>query len=177
MNDDDVRPYPTGELLESGRFLGGPGYPWAIMKGRIQGENGYIRLPVGHPWLELDDDNLDTKVWGGDAILYENRWLGFDTNHEGDVWPGTLEDRLGYPVKRLWSRNEMHRELYDLTLRASAATTPADPPVDAAGAQSRARGRVARAGAVALAVGVWVTADAIAWRALAWAVRRDEVGS
>lgn len=57
--------------------------------------NGYIRLPKDHPWRALEDIQSsgmpDVDVSGG--ITYgvdSGGWIGFDTLHAGDYWPGSM---------------------------------------------------------------------------------------
>ncbi len=59
------------------------------------GINGYVKLPDGHPWIELQlqidaDDVVD--VHGGVTFgpAYGN-WIGFDTMHAGDIWADSPE--------------------------------------------------------------------------------------
>lgn len=70
------------------------GIEWATRPAPLYGAvNGYVRLPDGHPWRELNDiqfdDQPDVDVNGG--ITYgvdDEGWIGFDTPHAGDYWPG-----------------------------------------------------------------------------------------
>lgn len=68
------------------------GIEWAIMRAPLYGAvNGYARLPAGHPWqrLDLQMGAVDVDVHGG--ITYgpdPDGWVGFDTLHSGDYWPG-----------------------------------------------------------------------------------------
>lgn len=69
------------------------GIEWATFEAPVYGAvNGYVRLPEGHPWLAFDlqmYDGPDVDVNGG--ITYgptDDRWIGFDTLHAGDYWPG-----------------------------------------------------------------------------------------
>lgn len=50
--------------------------------------NGYVRVPDGHPWFGLDYDDIDVEVHGG-LTFARAGWIGFDTLHSGDVWPGS----------------------------------------------------------------------------------------
>lgn len=49
--------------------------------------NGYVSLPVGHPWMRLHYDNIPVDVHGG--LTFKERikgvtWIGFDTAHAYD---------------------------------------------------------------------------------------------
>jgi hypothetical protein len=55
--------------------------------------NGYVAVPLEHPWYGLDCDEIDVDIHGGLTFSEEidNYWVfGFDTNHYGDNllnWP------------------------------------------------------------------------------------------
>lgn len=80
------------------------GINWVTKSAPVYGAvNGYVQLPEGHPWREAADiqhGNPDIDVHGG--ITYgvdENGWIGFDTLHAFDRWPGEAEywRRRGQP--------------------------------------------------------------------------------
>ena len=84
---------PSGfPVIESGAE---GGISWFIAEAPLWGAvNGYARLPEGHPWRELDlqcaDYERGPEVHGG--VTYgptEDGWIGFDTLHGGDNWPGS----------------------------------------------------------------------------------------
>lgn len=58
--------------------------------GGMPGLNGYVRLPGGHPWRDLDLQSVDyevVEVHGGITFgPTSDGWIGFDTGHGGDVW-------------------------------------------------------------------------------------------
>jgi hypothetical protein len=71
------------------------GYSYYIRRGPVGALCGYIGVPKGHPWFEVDYSALDSvDVHGGltfsgkltqvDQLLW---WLGFDCAHSYDVWP------------------------------------------------------------------------------------------
>ena len=64
------------------------GVVWATVEAPIYGAvNGYVKLPEGHPWAGLCTLVLDVDVNGG--ITYDmDGWIGFNTLHSGDYWPG-----------------------------------------------------------------------------------------
>lgn len=83
-------PTPRMTVIESGIE---EGIEWATCAAPMYGAvNGYVKLPEGHPWsgLELQmGDGPDIDAPGG--ITYgptDSGWIGFDTLHSGDYWPG-----------------------------------------------------------------------------------------
>jgi len=66
------------------------GIEWAVCPAPVAGVyNGYARLPDTHPWRRLDRDDIPVETHG--ELTYgpdEEGWIGFDTLHLGDVWPG-----------------------------------------------------------------------------------------
>lgn len=63
--------------------------------------NGYVQLPEGHPWNNLEGDRILAECHG--SINYgpdEQRWIGFDTRHWGDRWE---EDEPGFDEGIRWT--------------------------------------------------------------------------
>lgn len=62
------------------------GVEWTLRPGVAEDSwNGYVRLPDGHPWMGLGEDDIPVDVHGG--LTYKNGpWIGFDTVHAGDGW-------------------------------------------------------------------------------------------
>lgn len=67
------------------------GIHWMTAEAPIYGAvNGYAYVPPGHPWSDLNYDNISTDAPGG--LTFESGgWIGFDTLHGGDIWPGMPE--------------------------------------------------------------------------------------
>lgn len=96
----------------------------------LKSTNGYARLPEGHPFRTLDlqmDDYDKLHVHGG--ITYgptDDGWVGFDTSHAGDIWPGTPDllrgMNFGRPVIR-WT-HEMVEDTTRVLCEQIAATIP-----------------------------------------------------
>ena len=69
------------------------GIEWRVIEAPLYGAaNGYVILPEGHPWREkeLQFGDVDIDVHGG--ITYgpkDDGWIGFDTLHAWDKWPGS----------------------------------------------------------------------------------------
>lgn len=65
-------------------------YGWVAADAPSYGAvNGYVRLPDGHPWLAVENgyDIPNNVPWG--EITYQNgNWIGFDSMHSGQYWPG-----------------------------------------------------------------------------------------
>ena len=56
--------------------------------------NGYIGVPPGHPWFNVEYDSIAVDIHGGLTYSEKNLphydpdglwWLGFDTAHSGDT--------------------------------------------------------------------------------------------
>lgn len=80
----------TTEILRQGIYSG---IRWVAAHAPIYGAvNGYVRLPDGHPWLEVDDLwDIKTSVPWGEITYSSGNWIGFDTLHAGQFWPGQAE--------------------------------------------------------------------------------------
>jgi len=80
----------TNEVVASGEY---EGIPWVAARAPLYGAvNGYVKLPAGHPWLDVQErwEIVNSIPWG--EITYgSGRWIGFDTLHSGQYWPS--EDR------------------------------------------------------------------------------------
>lgn len=73
--------------------------------------NGYVRLPEWHPWLAFaDEHDADADVHGGLTYGPENRWIGFDTAHVGDVWSDAALD-VAVVSEEEAARGRRHRDL------------------------------------------------------------------
>lgn len=73
------------------------GIPWVTAAAPIWGAaNGYIKLPLGHPWLDMDTIDIPTgEGWCG--ITYgSGSWIGFDSLHSGQYWPGSGRPKKAY---------------------------------------------------------------------------------
>lgn len=77
---------PHMTALESGVENG---VEWATVRAPLYGAvNGYARVPEGHPWHGLDYDDIEADAPGG--LTYSTGgWIGFDTLHAWDAWPGS----------------------------------------------------------------------------------------
>lgn len=89
-------PWPHDEVVEHGIHAG---IPWVARRHPSDGMggqvNGYIKLPEDHSWV-TSMDYIDTGVpWGEITFHGAHGWIGFDTGHAGQWWPGSGEPR--YP--------------------------------------------------------------------------------
>ena len=88
----------TEGLTGPGTYMGTPffegemsGLTVRVVQG-FEAVNGYVKLPEGHPWLEIEEDwDIPSNVHGGITFRDNEGWIGFDTNHGWDVWPDLLE--------------------------------------------------------------------------------------
>lgn len=107
------------------------GIEWALLEAPFYGAvNGYARLPEGHPWRELDlmfDDCEVVDVHGG--VTYgpdEQGWIGFDTLHAWDIWPGKtpmFESDAYDPMNIHWTQQRVKEEALSLARQASKGAT------------------------------------------------------
>lgn len=114
MNDKLTAP-PRMTPLEHGTE---DGIDWATVRAPIYGAvNGYVRIPEDHPWHGLGYDDIDVEVHGG--LTYANEgWVGFDTLHAGDYWPGSPYRLEG---DRHWTAEQVAEETRALARRVAEA--------------------------------------------------------
>lgn len=81
-------PSPRMTLIDHGVENG---IPWVTCRAPMYGAaNGYVKIPPGHHWHGLGYDEINVDVHGGLTFGGGvSGWIGFDTLHSGDVWPGT----------------------------------------------------------------------------------------
>ena len=66
------------------------GIQWATCRAPMYGGlNGYARIPDGHPWHDLGYSEIEPFLaWDNELTYAKGGWIGFDTMHGGDIWPG-----------------------------------------------------------------------------------------
>lgn len=102
------------------------GIEWVTRHAPLFGAvNGYVRLPKGHPWRALEDIQFsempDVDVHGGITYGVDlDGWIGFDTLHAGDLWPGTPLAGLGLSSEG-WTPEMVADEARSLARQAAAA--------------------------------------------------------
>lgn len=96
------------------------GIPCVTALAPINGaSNGYIRLPSGHPWLEVD--YIENSVPWGEITFKRGNWIGFDTMHSGQYWPGSPYSR--YADDCVMDHDMVTDWALDLAMEAHEATT------------------------------------------------------
>lgn len=81
------------------------GIAWCTLMAPLYGAvNGYVHIPEGHRFEAMGyDEIMDRfKVHAHGGLTYaRGGWIGFDTLHAGDWWPGEAEHwaSRGYGVK------------------------------------------------------------------------------
>jgi hypothetical protein len=96
------------------------GIEWFTYNAPLWGAiNGYARIPEGHPWRGLNGETLDVKVNGGVTFDSDN-WIGFDTLHSGDYWPGVPHGPHDYDTH--WTAEMVANEAKALARQIAAAT-------------------------------------------------------
>lgn len=119
MNDKLNAP-PRMTPLEHGTEVG---IDWATVRAPLYGAvNGYVRIPEGHPWHGLGYDDIDVEVHGG--LTYANDgWVGFDTLHGGDCWPGSPRYHREDEWAHHWTEAEVVEETRALARRVAEAVS------------------------------------------------------
>lgn len=100
------------------------GMPCLLLRGPFGQWNGYVGVPVGHPWhgqtpdadvhggITYSGDANPIIAWQGPEGPDDGRWwVGFDCGHAWDVQPGldaTTRAIAGYTVRL---DNEVYRDL------------------------------------------------------------------
>lgn len=80
------------------------GIQWVTCRAPLYGAaNGYVKIPADHHWHGLDYDEIDVKVHGGLTYATDDGWIGFDTLHSGDVWPGCPRIESQVPWAKHWT--------------------------------------------------------------------------
>jgi len=77
-------------VIESGELNG---FPWVAARAPIYGAvNGYVRLPDAHPWLSVENGyEIENSIPWGEITYMAGNWIGFDSLHSGQYWPGEAE--------------------------------------------------------------------------------------
>lgn len=104
------------------------GIEWAIYAHDSMGNiNGYVRIPEGHEWRKLDDWQwggiAGVEVHGGITFgITDDGWIGFDTAHVGDVWPGSsLLRSYGGGFATYWTQETVVGETKQLARQIATA--------------------------------------------------------
>lgn len=98
------------------------GIEWATCRAPLYGAvNGYVRVPEGHPWHDLDYDQIDVEAPGG-LTYAKGCWIGFDTLHIHDYWPG-CPDFMDSDYATHWTAEMVADEARALARRVAAVTS------------------------------------------------------
>lgn len=82
---------PKMTAVDGGQYHG---IQWCIVRAPLWGAvNGYVRVPDDRPWAGMGYDEVHEadpflEVHGG-LTFARAGWIGFDTLHAGDWWPGS----------------------------------------------------------------------------------------
>lgn len=119
MTNPDI---PKSEQVMTFTHLG---YDCTVLMG-LASINGYVELPEGHPWLDLE--NLDFVNVHGGVTYRKGRVVGFDTSHicdgyhqESEVYKYLAERGGRVPNGRVWSWEEVIEETKYLAWLANGA--------------------------------------------------------
>jgi hypothetical protein len=113
---------PAGVAIDGGVE---DGITWATCHAPMYGAvNGYVRLPDDHPWRHLGYDEIDVEAPGGLTYAHDG-WIGFDTLHSGDYWPGMPP--MGWYCRH-WTPEQVADETRTLARLAAHPALPTSEP-------------------------------------------------
>lgn len=118
MNETQTAP-PRMTALEHGTEAG---IEWATVRAPLYGAvNGYARIPEDHPWHGLGYDDIDVDAPGG-LTFARDGWIGFDTLHGWDYWPG-CPSFMRSEHSHHWTEAEVADEARALARRVAEAVS------------------------------------------------------
>lgn len=114
------------------------GIRWATCRAPIYGAvNGYAQIPEDHPWFGLKDSWEEDTVFDGldmpGGMTYgpaADGWIGFDTLHLGDYWPGAPE-HWTKTARVVWTPAMVAEEAAALAAQIARARDSGPPVIDA----------------------------------------------
>lgn len=120
----------TISTREARRRWSAHGLECATVDSGIGFVNGYVQLPADHVARHATYDQINRTIEVHGQLTYgpdEDGWVGFDTGHSGDHWPGA--DRYGYeqPPWRVWSLELLERETESLARQLADMTEIGGP--------------------------------------------------
>jgi hypothetical protein len=92
--------------------------------------NGYVRLPEDHVARSAGYDQINRSVSVHGRLTYgvdADGWVGFDTGHGGDYWPGMDTKYFFGPAERTWDLERLTAEVEGLAEALANMTEIADP--------------------------------------------------
>lgn len=118
----DIAAPPKMTAIDGGTHHG---VEWCIVNAPMWGAvNGYVRIPADHPWDEMGYDEIHDvdphlEVHGG-LTFARDGWIGFDTLHAGDWWPGS-DDNMHFHDDwcKHWTADEVAEETRRLAERVA----------------------------------------------------------
>lgn len=90
--------------------------------------NGYVRLPSTHVGFGAGYDQLNRTIRAHGGLTYgvdKDGWVGFDTGHAGDYWPGM--ERFFGTAERTWDMERLVTEVESLAEQLAAMTELGEP--------------------------------------------------
>ena len=100
------------------------GVEWVTARAPLwEAANGYALLPEGHPWrvLDLQFGEGSVEIHGGITYGPTKGWVGFDTLHSGDIWPGVPQYGEPNEWDRHWTDELVADEARNLARQIAAA--------------------------------------------------------
>ena len=108
------------EALERGTE---DGIEWLTAQAPLYGAvNGYVKVPESHPWYGKGYDEINNLMdydCPGGLTYSEGGWIGFDTLHLMDYWPGM--DFRPYPGATHWTPEQVAEEARKLARKVAEA--------------------------------------------------------
>lgn len=101
----------------------------AMIDSEIGFVNGYVQLPPDHFAYALGYDTLNRaiRVHGGLTYAGGDGWVGFDTGHSGDYWPGMEQSRMFGHAERTWDLERLAAEVESLADQLATLTGLPEP--------------------------------------------------
>ncbi|MBD3778500.1 MAG: hypothetical protein IE923_04445 [Micrococcales bacterium] len=134
------------------------GIRWAVVEAPMYGAlNGYVQVPQDHPWHALDYDAPELSgvvVHGGLTFADRSGWIGFDTLHSGDSWPGSPDYNRQSKWSRHWDKDQVVAEAKSLAGQVAAAAGSLGDVASREALDADARRVIDRAAEAAISRGV-----------------------
>lgn len=118
MTESLPKPFPTAKVIETGTEAE---IEWVICRAPLYGAiNGYVRVPEDSGITEeiLNDISVHGGITYGTDLGAEGGWIGFDTLHAGDWWPGD-ENHFHDDWCRHWTQEQVVEETKNLARQVS----------------------------------------------------------
>ena len=115
------------------------GIRWATCKAPLyDAVNGYVQIPDDHPWRGISHSSWDNESVLDDldmpgGLTYgpnKDGWIGFDTMHVGDYWPGA-PDHWKRSAVRFWTPELVAESTRLVAEQLAVARASGPPTIDA----------------------------------------------